>query len=843
MKINIGISLINNNNLSYGYVSAKQNGRNNVIGNSTQVISKSGAKCMQSYAIPDNQISFGKRIENHRSWGANVEKTDADGVQTVNFKVWAPYADKVVVEVRNPEDVVSLTPEQRKDKHLKDNWAGNWHVDADVNDDKSIIIPLEKCKDNVFKAGAEIPFPNGMYRYILLDKDDKVISKTKDPVAKAQPHIFSWSQIYDEKAFKWTDDDWVNGNNSAKVSDLTRHPKYLLDSAGLSATDKNGNPLMKPSNLIVRQINIPTFTEEGSIEAATKELDKIADEGIFNGVLLMPVEGTYGENWGYDGVDKYAVSRGVAGENSKDNAIARNDALKAFVNYAHSKNLNVGMDWVPSHIFNEGPTYSDAKQQGITHEEGKELSGDTLAKFGPYELQGKWGGSQFNLEDGDLATRSRVRDYVVNMPLNWIDNYHIDFIRADQTPEMHSNYTMKQVAQEVRYHFPHTVIHWEDHRTSDGLTRDLTPEEVPYNDLSAHRKAISKTEADDVSLYNIGGNEHWDFAFSHSIEALLLNKTIMGYNPSVYTLVDNIKDIGGTKYFMSHDEIGNDNGTRLMTKVINKDLDIDHHLSYKDGENSAQRRIRGLDTIQDLFAAYEFDKDNWDEKFDEISEKNGLKGITKKQFENEAERAKDKHKQAIGLLFMVPGSKMIFQGDAYGEINPFRFTRNQAVDEPNLEEEKGYDFKEAFKESKIDPEHHTIYGIHRLSHVMSRLVKRNPALQDVQAMDKLDAMVPLVDDNNKVIAIKRFNDKGNSVIAFYNFGGDNLKNYHLNNSSEIFGNDDWEETINSNDIRYGGSGKCRNSRYEKFAVDKNVDINIPANGFVILEKARENKQT
>ena len=88
--------------------------------------------------------------------------------------------------------------------------------------------------------------------------------------------------------------------------------------------------------------------------------------------------------------------------------------------------------------------------------------------------------------------------------MNWVDNYHIDFLRADQTPEMGSNFAMKQVAQEVRFHFPHTVIHWEDHRTQDGLTRNLTEQELPYGDVSKHLDAIARTDANNASLENIG---------------------------------------------------------------------------------------------------------------------------------------------------------------------------------------------------------------------------------------------------------------------------------------------------------------------------------------------------
>ena len=795
--------------------------------------SSDAAKSMRAYVIPSNQVSFGKRIEEHRSWGATVKETAKDGSQNVDFKVWAPKAAKVLVEVRNPKDKVSLTDDEFKAEHLKDKWAGDWHVDANSDDGKSTFVELKKGKDGIFTGESKLPYSNGMYRYVLQDANGNTVSKTKDPVAKAQPHIFSWSQIYDNSQYQWTDGDWVAGKNSARVSDLARQPQDLLRKAGLSATGADGKPLQKPSNLIVRQVNIPTFTQEGSLEAAKEEIDRIAKDGIYNGILLMPMEGTYGENWGYDGVDKYAVSRGVACEEGKEDAVHRNDALKDLINYAHSKNINVGMDWVPSHIFKSGPSDADAKQFGITN--GEKLSGNNLSDLAPYEKPGKWGGSQFNLEDSDRSVSSNVRDYVVNMPMNWVDNYHIDFLRADQTPEMGSNYTMKQVAQEVRFHFPHTVLHWEDHRTQDGLTRNLTEQELPYGDINRHLDAINRTDTNNTSLENIGGNEHWDFAFSHAVEAVLLDREVMGYYPSMQTLANNIKDIGGTKYFMSHDEIGNDSGSRLMTKVIHKDLQITNHLDDRAGETPAAKHIRSVDTVREMFEAYEFDRENWDKNFSLICQKNGLNGISKEQMADEIEHAKDKHKEAIGLLFMVPGSKMMFQGDAYGEINPFRFTREQATEEPNIEKEKGYNFDESFQASKIDPENHTVGGILKLSQAMSDLVKRNPALQDVQGMEYLDAMTPLIDEQNKVMVIKRFDLNGNEVVGLYNFGDKPLANYGINNPVSVLNNGNWKETINSNATTFDGTGEYTNGG--TYSANRGrVEFNLPANGFVILEK-------
>ncbi|MBQ7287217.1 MAG: hypothetical protein IJW73_05590, partial [Candidatus Gastranaerophilales bacterium] len=81
----------------------------------------------------------------------------------------------------------------------------------------------------------------------------------------------------------------------------------------------------------------------------------------------MPVENTYSYNWGYDGVDKFAVSNFLGGP----------DRLKEFIDEAHNVGLNVIMDMVPNHI---GP------------------DGAQLAKTGPYTNGSTPWGDAFNYE-------------------------------------------------------------------------------------------------------------------------------------------------------------------------------------------------------------------------------------------------------------------------------------------------------------------------------------------------------------------------------------------------------------------------------------------------------------
>ena len=102
-------------------------------------------------------------------------------------------------------------------------------------------------------------------------------------------------------------------------------------------------------------------------------------------------------------------------------------------------------------------------------------------------------------------------------------------------------------------------------------------------------------------------------------------------------------------------------------------------------------------------------------------------------------------------------------------------------------------------------------------------------------MEHLDAMTPLVDEQNKVMVIKRFDTNGNEVVALYNFGNKPLSNYGINNPISVLNNGTWKETINSNSETFDGTGEYTNKG--TFSANQGrVNMNIPANGFVILEK-------
>ncbi|HLY42974.1 MAG TPA: malto-oligosyltrehalose trehalohydrolase [Terracidiphilus sp.] len=198
----------------------------------------------------------------------------------------------------------------------------------------------------------------------LLDDDPKGYP---DPRSQWQPQgVHLPSRIYDQNAFQWTDQEF-RGN------DLTHG--------------------------IVYELHTGTFTPEGTLDAAMGKLDHLIDLGITH-VELMPVASFAGRHgWGYDGVSLFAVHEPYGGP----------DALKRFVNAAHSKGLSVLLDVVYNHF---GPV------------------GNYTGKYGAYLTESHrtpWGGA-VNLED---AWSHQVRRFFCDNALMWLRDFHLDGLRLD----------------------------------------------------------------------------------------------------------------------------------------------------------------------------------------------------------------------------------------------------------------------------------------------------------------------------------------------------------------------------------------------------------------------------
>nr|WP_290226699.1 malto-oligosyltrehalose trehalohydrolase [Trichocoleus desertorum] len=222
-------------------------------------------------------------------------------------------------------------------------------------------MAMEQQEGGYWRIMASDVQPGTLYQYQVGDTEAR-----PDPASNLQPQgVHGPSEVVDHQ-FNWSDSNW------------------------------NGISL---ETMILYELHVGTFTQEGTFEAAIARLADLKDLGI-NAIEIMPVAQFPGDrNWGYDGVYPFAVQDSYGGP----------EGLRKLVNACHQQGLAVVLDVVYNHFGPEG-NYSSC--------------------FGPYftdTYRTPWG-SAINFDD---TYSPGVRNYFIENTLYWLRDYHIDALRLD----------------------------------------------------------------------------------------------------------------------------------------------------------------------------------------------------------------------------------------------------------------------------------------------------------------------------------------------------------------------------------------------------------------------------
>ena len=285
-------------------------------------------------------------------------------------------------------------------------WApGKKRVDAVIYRDGADVarsVRLAEEADGYFSAIDVHGRPEDLYKYRFDD------GEWPDPASRFNPNgVQGASQVIDPRSYLWHDSEWS---------------------------------CPPPSELIIYELHIGTFTAAGTFRAAIEKLDHLVALGV-NAIEIMPVADFPGaRNWGYDGVLLYAPARAYGQPND----------FRALIDAVHQRGLAVILDVVYSHLGPSG-NYLGAYSREYFHPEHKTPWGDA-----------------FNFE------LKPVRDFFLQNTTYWRQEFHADGFRLDATHaivDSSDNHLLAQIA--LRVHSLGAFVTAEDERNEPQLLRAI----------------------------------------------------------------------------------------------------------------------------------------------------------------------------------------------------------------------------------------------------------------------------------------------------------------------------------------------------------------------------------
>jgi 1,4-alpha-glucan branching enzyme len=330
--------------------------------NDYRVYHQNGLLSYDPYAFPPTigeldqyLFSRGVHYQLYKVMGAHL--ASIEGKSGVRFAVWAPSAKRVsIVGDFNHWD-------GRANPMRTMGYSGIWEI----------FIPGIKQGDK--------------YKYEIKTQKGEILIKS-DPFAfSSQLRPATASIVADIDHFPWSDQEWINKR---------------MQSTGKS------NPLL------IYELHLGSWRKRGDQFLNYREIaPQLADyclEMGFTHVELLPImEHPLDESWGYQVSGYYAVTSRYGSP----------EEFQYFVNYLHTKNIGVILDWVPGHF----PTddFSLGRFDGTALYEHE----DPRQGMHPH-----WFTHIFNFG------RHEVVNFLIANALFWLEVMHVDGLRVDAVASM-----------------------------------------------------------------------------------------------------------------------------------------------------------------------------------------------------------------------------------------------------------------------------------------------------------------------------------------------------------------------------------------------------------------------
>lgn len=342
-------------------------------------------------------------------------------------------------------------------------------------------------------------------------------------------------------------------------------------------------------------------------------------------------------------------------------------------------------------------------------------------------------------------------------------------------------------------------------------------------------------------------DSEWDFNYYHQLDSIL-------YAPNTSNLLKAALNAQqSVKYVKSHDEIGNYEGTRAISKLMVPKLRLNDSmsLSQRDIERArdyAKQKGKSFEEAiyivtcqkaqlasEDLAIKYQTGELDKYEVIPDMSREEaqkqrdrlqvrvlsplGINSSSKINFNRIKKAFNDsiaQNKMALALTYSIPGPKMTFQGDEDADLTPFRFFRQfESVPyEEYLYTEKGYEpGMDALSESTLGKINYSEKGKERMEQFaaltkdLNKLNEENPAIR----LGHIDNSTTVDHGMSQVVAFSTKDDvSNNEMFTITNAGETNYREDKDNEYWIKFPKGRWVEVLNTDDEKYGGTSRHLN---------------------------------
>ncbi len=304
-----------------------------------------------------NLFTAGKHLHIYRVLGAHQKYID--GVSGVLFATWAPNAARVsVIGDFNGWD-------GRRHPMRSRGGSGVWEL---------------------FIPGID---SQTLYKYEIRHHTTGLTQDKTDPYGQQfEIRPDTASVVCDEPAYAWQDQGWLDARES---SDWLHQPLSIYEChLGSWQRDEDGGFL-------------------NYRELAHRLVSYITETGFTHIELLPITEHPLDASWGYQTTGYFAAT----------SRFGSADDFRYFVDYCHTHNIGVILDWVPAHFPKDS--------HGLARFDGTALYEHEDPRRGEHR---DWGTLIYNYG------RNEVRNFLISSAVFWLEECHIDGLRVDAVASM-----------------------------------------------------------------------------------------------------------------------------------------------------------------------------------------------------------------------------------------------------------------------------------------------------------------------------------------------------------------------------------------------------------------------